>query len=95
MALFAGGITMIDYRAYIVGTDGHYVAFRNFTCDTDEHAIEWAKQLMDPPIELWSGSRLVKCISPIEKAAVLTYRIQQGRMVPDNEQFASPSRSSV
>jgi hypothetical protein len=56
---------MTDYRTYIIGADGHFASSRGFVCDTDDHAIEWAKQLLDDqPVELWSGERLVKCLSP-------------------------------
>jgi hypothetical protein len=53
---------MTDYRAFKMGPDGHLAAAsRNFVCDNDEHAIEWAKQLFeDQPIELRSDDRLVK-----------------------------------
>ncbi len=55
---------MTRYQAYFVGLDGHFTHCRVFRCDTDEHAIEWAKQLTDGrPVELWSGARVVKRLS--------------------------------
>jgi hypothetical protein len=35
--------SMTDYRAFKIGPDGHFAASRAFVCDSDEHAIEWAK----------------------------------------------------
>lgn len=51
---------MIDYRAYTVGPDGHFVRHRAFKCADDTEALTWAKQLFDGyPIELWSGQRFI------------------------------------
>lgn len=55
----------IDYRAYTVGSDGHFVRFRRFSCDCDNDAIVWAKQLVDGAvIELWNGNRFVARLEP-------------------------------
>ena len=49
---------MIKYQARFGGSEGLFMHCRVFTCDTDEHAIVWAKQLMDGgPLELWSGAK--------------------------------------
>jgi hypothetical protein len=51
---------MADYRAYIVGRDGHFIASRVFVCDDDNDAIEWANQLVEGhDIELWNEDRFV------------------------------------
>lgn len=51
---------MAEYRAYIIGDDGHFISFRAFVCDTDDDATVWAKQLVDGhDIELWNGERRV------------------------------------
>ena len=56
---------MTRYQAYFIGWDGQFMHYRAFACGTDEHAVEWAKQLMDQwPVELWSGARMVKRLSP-------------------------------
>ena len=56
---------MTKYQAYFVGSDGQVMHRRVFACYTDEEAIEWAKQLMDPwAVELWSGERMVKRLFP-------------------------------
>ena len=51
---------MNEYRAYIVGGDGHFTGYRAFRCHDDEQAIAWAGQLLDgQDVELWSGERFV------------------------------------
>jgi hypothetical protein len=48
-------MTMTNYRVFELGPNGRVEAWRAFVCDSDEHAIEWAKQLQDDrPVELWS-----------------------------------------
>jgi hypothetical protein len=37
---------MADYRAYIVGHDGHFSDCEARSCDEDRDAIEWARQLI-------------------------------------------------
>ena len=54
-----------EYRAYVVGTDGHFVSFRAFRCANDSEAVTWAKQLVDGhDVELWNRERFVKRLSP-------------------------------
>ena len=57
---------MVKYQAYFVGPDGRFTSHQAFACYTDEQAIEWTKQLMDPerPAVLRSGARIVKRLSP-------------------------------
>ena len=51
---------MAEYRAYIVGKDGHFIGFEALTCADDAAAIEKAKDLVrDHGVELWSGPRMV------------------------------------
>lgn len=51
---------MNEYRAYIVGADGHFISYRAFRCEDDSEATAWAKQLIDDhDVELWSGERFV------------------------------------
>ncbi len=55
---------MNEYRAYIIGMDGHFASFRAFVCNDDSEAIIWAKQLVDGhDVELWSGERFVTKLS--------------------------------
>jgi len=59
---------MPDYRAYILGIDGHrFIWAENFLSDhpDDAAAMAAAKQLCDShDIELWHGARLVARFSP-------------------------------
>ena len=57
---------MVKYQAYFVGPDGRFASHRVFACFTDEQAIEWTKQLMDParPAELRCGARIIKRLTP-------------------------------
>ena len=56
---------MTEYRAYIVGVDGHFVSCRAFGRADDSEAIIWAKQLVDGhDVELWSGVRLIGQLKP-------------------------------
>jgi hypothetical protein len=51
---------MVEYRAYIIGSDGHFVRAIELVCPDDEAAKEYAKQLVDcHDIELWQGDRHV------------------------------------
>jgi hypothetical protein len=51
---------MNEYRAYIVGADGHFTASREITCAGHDEAVVWARQLVDGrDVELWSGHRFI------------------------------------
>lgn len=51
---------MIDYRAYLVGRNGHFNDVRTFESANDDGAVICAKQLLaGRDFELWSGARLV------------------------------------
>ena len=51
---------MVDYRAYTVGRDGHFIDYEPLVCADDAEAIEKAKQLLDGhDVELWCGARVV------------------------------------
>ena len=69
MAIVAGvGIAQVnEYRAYIVGEDGHIATFRAFVCDSDADATVWAEQLVDGhDVELWSGDRMVTRLASVK-----------------------------
>jgi hypothetical protein len=47
---------MIEYRAYTVGLDGHFIGLKEFVCADDSEAIKMAKHLIDGHnVELWCG----------------------------------------
>ena len=51
---------MADYRAYLLGSDGHFFDVVPLVCETDTEAIEKAKQLVDGhDVELWQLDRKV------------------------------------
>jgi hypothetical protein len=51
---------VVEYRAYTVGVDGHFIGFEPLICRDDTEAIKVAERLVDGhDIELWSGERLV------------------------------------
>jgi hypothetical protein len=51
---------MAEYRAFLVGVDGHFVGYEPMICADDSEAAEWAARLVDShDIEVWSGPRLV------------------------------------
>jgi hypothetical protein len=55
---------MLDYRAYFVGPQIHFIGYRLFVCEDDGEAIEKAKEIFEgPTIELWCGARFVTRIS--------------------------------
>jgi hypothetical protein len=51
---------MQHYRAYIVGSDGHFIRSIDLSCADDNAAIESAKQLVEGyDVELWQGDRKI------------------------------------
>jgi hypothetical protein len=56
----SGDPGVAEYRAYVVGHDGHFLRFEALICADDAEAIEKAKRLVDVhDVELWSGERFV------------------------------------
>jgi hypothetical protein len=56
---------MAEYRAYTVGSDGHFVGSRALICSDDAEAIEKTRRLVDAhDIELWSGDRFIVRLAP-------------------------------
>jgi hypothetical protein len=51
---------MAEYRAYVIGADGHFIRVVELVCTDDETAKEYTRQLADGhDIELWAGDRKV------------------------------------
>jgi len=75
---------MPEYRAYLVGRDGHFVGFEPIVCGDDSEATEKAKRLVDGhDVELWENARMVvslkhHCDKPTSS---ITHEIHDGRMV--------------
>jgi hypothetical protein len=51
---------MLEYRAYVIGRDGHILYRVDILCADDEAATERALLLLDGhTIELWQGTRRI------------------------------------
>jgi hypothetical protein len=51
---------MAEYRAYLIGSDGHFWEALHLSCTDDAEAIEKAKQLVDgKDAELWQLDRKI------------------------------------
>jgi hypothetical protein len=51
---------MPDYRAYLIGTDGHFFKSVVLDADDDAEAIAAARQLVDGhDVELWQRDRKI------------------------------------
>lgn len=58
---------MTDYRAYIVGPDGHFQSFEVVIAPDDEQAIKAARQFVDGcGVEVWELDRKVAVLPPHE-----------------------------
>jgi hypothetical protein len=58
---------MSEYRAFIIGEDGHFVGFEPMVCNDDSEATQKAKRLVNGyDVELWNGARLVVRLAPLE-----------------------------
>jgi len=67
-ALIAGGTHMAEYRAYLIGDDGHFYDVFHLTCADDAEAIEMAKKLViDRDVELWQLDRKIGTFSLKQK----------------------------
>jgi hypothetical protein len=72
---------MTDYRAYTVGTDGHFIGFEPLVCRDDSEAVVKATRLVDGhDVELWSAERFVIRLAAHQNnnAAPMSYFDQNG-----------------
>ncbi|WP_213741647.1 hypothetical protein [Bradyrhizobium sp. dw_411] len=77
---------MPEYRAYTVGSDGHFTGFEPLVCADDAEATEKAQRLVDRhDIELWTGSRLVAKLSATPRARLTSHIIEDGKLIPKPE----------
>jgi hypothetical protein len=54
-----------EYRAYVIGSDGHIVNATGLVCENDEQAIaEVGTFLLDRAIEIWNGDGFVIRLDP-------------------------------
>ena len=55
---------MAEYRAYLIGSDGHFYDVFPLTCADDVEAIEMAKKLViDRDVEHWQLDRKIGTFS--------------------------------
>jgi hypothetical protein len=55
---------MPDYRAYLVGPDGHFKSFEVITAGDDAAAIEAARQFVDGcDVEVWELDRKIAVLT--------------------------------
>lgn len=70
---------MKDYRAYIMGPDGHVQNRVDLQCDDDVEAIKLAKQLVDDhDIELWRLDRKIETFRHTSERPILRQSITAG-----------------
>jgi hypothetical protein len=51
---------VVEYRAYTVGDDSHFIGYQAFVCANDDEAVKAARRLVNGlDVELWSGARFV------------------------------------
>ena len=56
----SGDPGLAEYRAYVVGHDGHFIRREPLICADDDEAIAQATRLVaDHDVELWCGERFV------------------------------------
>jgi hypothetical protein len=56
---------MLEYRAFLIGPDGHFEGVEPIICADDEAAVAAAKRLLDRhDIEVWQGTRKVSTLTP-------------------------------
>jgi hypothetical protein len=76
---------MAEYRAYVIGADGHFYSAVRFECPGDEEARKEAEKLVDGhDVELWQGARKVAAFQHKHEKSrhSITHEIHDGRMIP-------------
>jgi hypothetical protein len=75
-----GTTVMPEYRAYIIGSDGHFCDAITLNCDDDEAATQRADNLASAEavdIELWQGAGMVATISRKKQPTALSVSTKQ------------------
>ena len=84
---------MPEYRAYIVGKDGHFIGYEPMVCANDSEATEKAKRLADRgPVELWSGPHMVTRIAQASTEPVVP-KCTMAALVPKPQSIRSEAAS--
>lgn len=86
-----------EYRANMIGDDGHIRSSRVFVTENDADAIVFAEQMGDGnDIELWSGARFVRRMNAPDKPDVVSHepsREDQGRQIM--QEYAEDQREII
>jgi hypothetical protein len=54
-----------NYRAYVIGLDGHVAMRIDLSCQSDGDARERTRELVDGhAVELWDGARMIQRFEP-------------------------------
>ena len=54
-----------NYRAYVIGTDGHIAMRFDLSCQSEDDARERTSELVDGhAVELWDGARMIQRFDP-------------------------------
>ena len=57
-----------DYRAYVIGNDGHVLKRHDFECLDDLAALEYARQyVVGKDVEVWQLDRVVGTLHTAER----------------------------
>jgi hypothetical protein len=60
---------MVEYQAYWIGPDNHFIGFVRLLCQDDAEALEQSRLLVDHrPVELWCGERFIARLEPHSQA---------------------------
>lgn len=66
---------MPDYRAYIIGPDGHFVGLKEFTAADQGEASRIALGYVDGhPVELWEGDHWIGTFKPSPTGGFPTFK---------------------
>ena len=71
---------MPEYRAYIIGSDGHVCDAITLNCDNEEAATQRADNLASAEavdIELWQGGLMIATISRKKQPTALSVSTEQ------------------
>jgi hypothetical protein len=58
------GGEMRNYRLYLLDQNDRIQSAVELQCDDDADAIQMARSLLDGPMELWEGARIVRRLYP-------------------------------
>ena len=71
---------MQEYRAYVMGPDGHVQSRADIRCDDEAEAIRLAKQLVDGcDVELWQLDRHIETFRHTAERPILRQSITSDR----------------